>query len=307
MSKPRSQNKAGGPGTSGNDPQRRVSEAAIYRARLRNLQNDNPRGDRQAEEQRNKRLLPHPSQQKHELVAYQKLRADVVNLLSDTKGALSADTIRLAMVSARNRLIEMGEHTADTIDKALASVEKDMLDASHRLGTRIGNLSTRTTDVFYVWRIRGDRFLEQAAHAVAEWSRGIGAHPEQQTYHTGEIAAGGELECTSCGEHLRLETPAHLPLCPKCHNTGFRRVLLKETHADIQITDILFHIPADLPVGERNNIERDLQSCDGVLSAHFSPGHPHMLEVAYNPDAVSSGILRNHLIERGLTVSKAGL
>ena len=76
---------------------------------------------------------------------------------------------------------------------------------------------------------------------------------------------------------------------------------------NIQITDILFHIPADLPEGDRNNIERDLQGCDGVVSAHFSPGHPHMLEVAYNPDTVSSEILRNHLAERGLTVSMAGL
>lgn len=76
---------------------------------------------------------------------------------------------------------------------------------------------------------------------------------------------------------------------------------------NIQITDVLFHIPADLPAGDRGNIERDLQGCDGVISAHFSPKHPHMLEVAYNPDAVSSGILRNHLVERGLTVSMAGL
>ena len=76
---------------------------------------------------------------------------------------------------------------------------------------------------------------------------------------------------------------------------------------DIQITDILFHIPADLPAGDRANIERDLQGCDGVISAHFSPGHPHMLEVAYNPLAVTSETLRGHLAERGLTVSMAGL
>ncbi len=76
---------------------------------------------------------------------------------------------------------------------------------------------------------------------------------------------------------------------------------------NIQITDVLFHIPANLPARDRNNIERDLQGCDGVISAHFSRAHPHMLEVAYNPDAVSSGILRSHLAERGLTVSMAGL
>jgi hypothetical protein len=81
----------------------------------------------------------------------------------------------------------------------------------------------------------------------------------------------------------------------------------KEASMDIPITDILFHVRADLSAGERGNIERDLQGCDGVLSAHFSPAHPHLLEVAYNPDTVSSGILREHLSERGLRVSMAGL
>jgi hypothetical protein len=76
---------------------------------------------------------------------------------------------------------------------------------------------------------------------------------------------------------------------------------------EIDIVDVLFHIPADLPAGVRTNIERDLQGCDGVLSAHFSPDHPHMLEVAYNPQTVTSGTLRGHLTERGLTVSMAGL
>jgi hypothetical protein len=76
---------------------------------------------------------------------------------------------------------------------------------------------------------------------------------------------------------------------------------------DIDIVDVLFHVPADLPARERGNIERDLQGCDGVVSAHFSPGHTHLLEVAYNPQAVTSRTLRGHLSERGLTVSMAGL
>lgn len=76
---------------------------------------------------------------------------------------------------------------------------------------------------------------------------------------------------------------------------------------DIVIADILFHIPADLEQQDRNSIERDLQGCDGVVSAHFVPQRPHMLEVAYNPKLVTTSTLREHLRERGLTVSMAGL
>jgi hypothetical protein len=81
----------------------------------------------------------------------------------------------------------------------------------------------------------------------------------------------------------------------------------KEMVMEINIVDVLFHVPADLAASDRGNIERDLQGCDGVLSAHFIPDRPHMLEVAYNPQTVTSGTLRLHLNERGLTVSMAGL
>jgi hypothetical protein len=76
---------------------------------------------------------------------------------------------------------------------------------------------------------------------------------------------------------------------------------------DINIVDVLFHVPATLASGDRGNIERDLQGCDGVISAHFVPDHPHMLEVAYNPATVTAGTLREHLTERGLNVSMTGL
>ena len=76
---------------------------------------------------------------------------------------------------------------------------------------------------------------------------------------------------------------------------------------DINIVDVLFHIPASLEMQERSHIERDLQGCDGVLSAHFVPDRPHMLEVAYNPMTITTGTLREHLNERGLRVSMAGL
>lgn len=76
---------------------------------------------------------------------------------------------------------------------------------------------------------------------------------------------------------------------------------------EIHIADVLIHVPADLEPRERVHIERDLQGCDGVLSAHFVPNRPHLLEVAYNPRAITTGELREHLSDRGLKVSLAGL
>lgn len=75
----------------------------------------------------------------------------------------------------------------------------------------------------------------------------------------------------------------------------------------MNIADIMLHVPADLAARERNNIERDIQGCDGVVSVHFSKVNAHMLEVAYDPQVVDSETLRRHIAERGLEVTKIGL
>lgn len=75
----------------------------------------------------------------------------------------------------------------------------------------------------------------------------------------------------------------------------------------MDITDILFNVRADLSLKDRANIERDLQGCDGVVSVHFSLDHPHLLEVAYNPETINSDTLLQHITERGLQASKIGL
>lgn len=75
----------------------------------------------------------------------------------------------------------------------------------------------------------------------------------------------------------------------------------------MDIADIMFHVPADLSATGRADIERDIQGCDGVVSVHFSTQHPHMLEVAFNPQVIDTETLRKHVSERGLEVSKVGL
>ena len=75
----------------------------------------------------------------------------------------------------------------------------------------------------------------------------------------------------------------------------------------MDITDIMFHVPAGLSAKQRDDIERDIQGCDGVVSVHFSQTDAHVLEVAYDPSVIDSETLRRHVSERGLAVTKFGL
>lgn len=212
-----------GPGITEEERGRMIAENAYYRAQQRGFNGGQAIDDWLAAEREINRLLPSPQQQKQELAAYQKLRADVGKLLGDLKDT-SADTIRDAVDTARGRLRQLEEYTADTVEKAVTSVEKEMLSAGRRAGARLENLSARTADLFSVWRDRGTQFLAGAAGGIRDWMQQASERLGDQTYRTGEIAAPGTLECSGCGERVTLETPAHVPLCPNCRKSEFRRV-----------------------------------------------------------------------------------
>jgi len=42
-------------------------------------------------------------------------------------------------------------------------------------------------------------------------------------FNTGEITAAGTLTCTHCGQTVQLKRSAHIPPCPRCHGTEFRK------------------------------------------------------------------------------------
>lgn len=207
------------------DERRRMIEQAAYlRAEHRGFNGGDPMEDWLVAEREINRMLPSPQQQKQELAAYKMLRAAVGKILGDAKEVLNAEAIRQALAQATAQLKQVGEHTADTIDKVAASVEKDMVNAAQKIGTRWDAYSEKTADLFQVWRDRGNRFLTDATAAVGDWLQQTSDKLKTQTYRSGDMAASGTLECTACGEHITLHTPAHLPACSKCRNTEFRRV-----------------------------------------------------------------------------------
>jgi len=58
---------------------------------------------------------------------------------------------------------------------------------------------------------------------------------------------------------------------------------------DISIADIVVHLHPDNAGECKDRIDEGLRSHDGVVSVHFNEeDHPHVLVVAYNPEATSS-------------------
>lgn len=75
----------------------------------------------------------------------------------------------------------------------------------------------------------------------------------------------------------------------------------------MSIVDFMIHLKPELPLNERTQLELEIGKKDGVMSACFSPSHPHMMTIAYNPDTVSSDELLEHVSQRGIVALKVGL
>ena len=201
-----------------------VAEAAYFRALGRGFQGGDALDDWLAAEREINRLLPGARQQKRELAAYERMRQAVAGILAESRSMLSADNLRGALDQAKAQLKQIGDETADTIDKVAAIVEKDMIVAAQRIGSRVEGISDKTADLFQVWRGRSQQFLSSATSALGAWLQQAGTRLRPPVYRAGEISAAGTLECITCGERMQLETPAHLTRCPKCRGIEFRRI-----------------------------------------------------------------------------------
>lgn len=75
----------------------------------------------------------------------------------------------------------------------------------------------------------------------------------------------------------------------------------------MELVDFLINVQPELPADQRSSLESEINKVDGVVSACFSPGHPHMLEITYNPDVVTSSDVLARVGKRGIAANKIGL
>lgn len=75
----------------------------------------------------------------------------------------------------------------------------------------------------------------------------------------------------------------------------------------MDLADILIHLHPTLSAEQRARIEDALSGSQGVVSAHFSPGHSHALTVAYDPEAAHAGQLLQIVREWDQTATMVGL
>lgn len=137
----------------------------------------------------------------------------------------SGPVIQEALKEAREKASEISELTAEEIDKLSSYIEKDLTEAADFMQQQEKELSDwLRLDILLIEKFLLEKFSSLADRTrieLAQLSINADVYGE---WHTGEILSMGVLRCEACGEELHFEKPGHIPPCPKCHATKFKRL-----------------------------------------------------------------------------------
>ncbi len=130
------------------------------------------------------------------------------------------------IVKAKEKLLAAEEITEEQGEKLVEYLERDLQDLGRHLSEEgrelkdwLGFETALLEDYF------ANLLLSVADKTEVEWLKlKLQAQVEHPVYRTGEVAMPGTFECLNCGERVHLHKAGHIPPCPKCHHTEFKRV-----------------------------------------------------------------------------------
>ena len=137
-----------------------------------------------------------------------------------------APKLRQAIEHARDRAVELEELTREEAEKVAEYLRRDLADAADYLSSdEVQELKDWLRfDIQLIEERLAEMFLSVADKATVEFLKFKEQLQRTERYHTGEITGPGTLVCVSCEEVLHFHGTAHIPPCPKCHYTVFKRV-----------------------------------------------------------------------------------
>ena len=133
---------------------------------------------------------------------------------------------------ATEKASELGELTKEEAEKIGGYIKRDLEEAGDYLseyvaknGPQLKNwikdeLSFAEVEFAEMFANLADKTRIEL-DALAERARQVGV------WRTGEITNVGVLYCQSCDEVLHFKKPGHIPPCPKCKGTQFKKVFNK--------------------------------------------------------------------------------
>lgn len=122
------------------------------------------------------------------------------------------------LLAAEEITEEQGEKLAEYLERDLQDLGRHLAEEGRELKDWLGFETALLEDYF------ADLLLSVADKTEVEWLKLKLQAVERPIYRTGEVAMPGVFECVKCGEKIHLHKAGHIPPCPKCHHTEFKRL-----------------------------------------------------------------------------------
>ncbi len=155
---------------------------------------------------------------KHLVEAYDRM-------LDHVKEAFTEKGMWRAIDSAAEKTSELMELSREESERVSDYLRRDLHDAAEFIadGSReLGDWLRFDTQV--IERGLFDAFSRAVDQTRVELEEFKERNQALAEWHTGEVASIGTLECKACGAHIHFHKTGHIPPCPKCASTHFRRI-----------------------------------------------------------------------------------
>lgn len=137
----------------------------------------------------------------------------------------TAPVVERAIERAQETATKLGELSREEAERVGGYLKRDLEDAARFLaetGSELGEWLK--FDLNLVEKGLADLFRTSVDYARVELGQLAQRADALGEWHSGEVTGIGTLQCKSCGEKLHFHRIGHIPPCPKCHGTVFRRV-----------------------------------------------------------------------------------
>ncbi len=156
--------------------------------------------------------------------AYDQMLEHVRDWIQDVEDT-TVPALEKAIDAAREKTSELAELTREESERIGEYIKRDLAHLGDHLETDQQDLKTWFhIDMELIEDKLKDLFSSVADRTTLELQqlRENASHADE--WHTGHITGPGVLECLACGEQLHFEKTGHIPPCPKCRATSFKRI-----------------------------------------------------------------------------------
>lgn len=160
---------------------------------------------------------------KNLIAAYERMHERAIALLDKTTQEILPSVVE-ALESAKEQAIHLGELSKDEAELIHTYVKRDLHDAGEYIKQQRGELTDWLRfDAEQLEKKIWDSLSLLVDKTTIELEQLKARAKQLSEWHTGEITGPGTLVCSACGEHLHFHKTGHIPPCPKCHTTIYKR------------------------------------------------------------------------------------